>query len=118
MNAISGTRLTLNKHRGIDHFLDVAMFQSAVSRDTLDAMFGAIYDQIEIPKNILKYKAESMGTEKISWYDLGAPLEMESSEVIDWERAKSMVYDSFNGSYPLLGNFVKGVYDKEWIDFS
>lgn len=118
LNAISGTRLTLNKHRGIDHFLDVAMFQSAVSRDTLDAMFGAIYDQIEIPKNILKYKAESMGTEKISWYDLGAPLEMESSEVIDWERAKSMVYDSFNGSYPLLGNFVKGVYDKEWIDWS
>ncbi len=118
LNAISGTRLTLNKHRGIDHFLDVAMFQSAVSRDTLDAMFGAIYDQIEIPKNILKYKAESMGTEKVSWYDLGAPLEMESSEVIDWERAKSMVHKSFDSSYPTLGNFVKGVYDKNWIDWS
>lgn len=118
LNAISGTRLTLNKHRGIDHFLDVAMFQSAVSRETLDAMFGAIYDQIEIPKSILRHKAETMGVDKVSWYDLGAPIELESSEVIDWEKAKSMVYDSFNGSYPSLGSFVKGVYDKNWIDWS
>jgi len=118
LNAISGTRLTLNKHRGVDHFLDVAMFQSAVSRDTLDAMFGAIYDQIEVPKSILRHKAETMGTDKVSWYDLGAPIELESSEVIDWEKAKSMVYDSFNGSYPLLGSFVKEVYDKNWIDWS
>ncbi len=118
LNAISGTRLTLNKHRGVDHFLDVAMFQSAVSRETLDAMFGAIYDQIDIPKSILRHKAETMGVDKVSWYDLGAPIELESSEVIDWEKAKSMVYDSFNGSYPLLGEFVKGVYDKNWIDWS
>ncbi len=118
LNAISGTRITLNKHRGIDHFLDVAMFQSAVSRETLDAMFGAIYDQIEIPKSILRHKAETMEIDKVSWYDLGAPIELESSEVIDWEKAKSMVYDSFNGSYPSLGSFVKGVYDKNWIDWS
>ena len=118
LNAISGTRLTLNKHRGIDHFLDVAMFQSAVSRDTLDAMFVAIYEQIEVPKSILRHKAETMGSDKISWYDLGAPIDLKSSEVINWEKAKSMVYESFNGSYPLLGNFVKGVYDKQWIDWS
>lgn len=118
LNSISGTRLTLNKHRGVDHFLDVALFQSAVSKETLDAMFGAIYDQIEVPKSILRHKAETMGTDKVSWYDLGAPIDLESSEVIDWEKAKSMVYESFNGSYPLLGNFVKGVYDKDWIDWS
>src|SRR3990170_3469674 len=42
LNAIAGTRLTLNRHRGIDHFLDVALFQSSISRKTLDAMFEAI----------------------------------------------------------------------------
>jgi oligoendopeptidase F len=118
LNAISGTRLTLNKHREIDHFLDVALFQSAVSRETLDALFEAIYDQIEIPKNILRYKAKLIGAEKISWYDLGAPLDIENREVIDWEKAKSMVYESFESSYPRLGKFVKGVYEENWIDWS
>ncbi|HKQ31856.1 MAG TPA: hypothetical protein VJV40_01540, partial [Thermodesulfobacteriota bacterium] len=35
INAIAGTRLTLNRHRCIDHFLDVALFQSSISRKTL-----------------------------------------------------------------------------------
>ena len=25
LNAIAGTRLTLNRHRGVDHFLDIAL---------------------------------------------------------------------------------------------
>ncbi|HKY07104.1 MAG TPA: hypothetical protein VJQ55_02640, partial [Candidatus Binatia bacterium] len=39
LNAIAGTRLTLNRHRGVDHFLDIALFQAAITRKTLDAMF-------------------------------------------------------------------------------
>ena len=32
LNAIAGTRLTLNRHRGVDHFLDIALFQAAITR--------------------------------------------------------------------------------------
>ena len=27
LNAIAGTRLTLNRHRGVNHFLDIAFFK-------------------------------------------------------------------------------------------
>src|SRR5882672_5328572 len=31
LNAIAGTRLTLNRHRGVNHFLDIALFQAAIT---------------------------------------------------------------------------------------
>ncbi len=117
LNAIAGTRLTLNRYRGIDHFLDVALFQSAISRKTLDAMFEAIYSEIEVPKEILRYKARTMNRESIAWYDLGAPLDLPQDEKLDWEKGKGLVSEAFSKSYPELGVFVNNMYEKNWIDW-
>lgn len=117
LNAIAGTRLTLNRHRGIDHFLEVALFQSSISRKTLDAMFEAIYSELEMPRSILRLKARTMNRDSIAWYDLGAPLEFDSGQKLTWSRAKKMVKNSFAASYPRLGKFIDQVYKKEWIDW-
>ncbi len=117
LNAISGTRLTLNKYRGIDHFLDVALYQSGISRKTLDAMFEAIYDEIELPKDILRFKAQTMGRKQIAWYDLGAPLDIESGQTLSWPDAQRLVEKSFSASYPALGTYAQSAFDKRWIDW-
>lgn len=117
LNAISGTRLTLNRYRGIDHFLDVALYQSGISRKTLDAMFEAIYDEIELPKDILRFKAQTMGRKQIAWYDLGAPLDIESGQTLNWPDAQKLVEKSFSASYPALGNYARSAFDKKWIDW-
>jgi oligoendopeptidase F len=109
LNAIAGTRLTLNKYRGIDHFLDVALFQSSISRKTLDAMFEAIYSELELPRTILRLKAETMKRDKIAWYDLGAPLDLKTGQKLNWSRARKMVKNSFAASYPRLGKFMDAV---------
>ncbi len=118
LNAISGTRLTLNKYRGIDHFLDVALYQSGISRKTLDAMFEAIYDEIELPKDILRFKAQTMGRKQIAWYDLGAPLDIESGQTLSWPDAQKLVEKSFSASYPALGAYAQSAFDKRWIDWA
>ncbi len=118
LNAIAGTRLTLNRHRGIDHFLDVALFQSAISRKTLDAMLEAIYSEIEVPKDILRLKATTMNREKVAWYDLGAPMDLEFKKKLDWDEAQNLVRNSFSSSYPELGSFVNTVFEKNWVDWS
>lgn len=117
LNSIAGTRLTLNKHRGIDHFLDVALFQSGISRDTLDAMFAAIYSQNHIPRKILELKSDLMGTKGIGWYDLGAELDVGERQEISWDKAKSIVIDAFDSSYPSLGKFFRDVCDRNWIEW-
>ena len=118
LNAISGTRLSLNKHRGVEHFLDVALFQASISRKTIDAMFTAINEQIELPRRILTLKARLLGTEGIAWYDLGAPLPLADQDPLSWAEGKDLVARSFSAAYPLLGEFVKQTYEREWIDFA
>ncbi|HEX3036964.1 MAG TPA: hypothetical protein VHT73_17895 [Thermodesulfobacteriota bacterium] len=116
LNAISGTRLTLNRHRGINHILEVALFQSGITRKTLDALFEAVFAEIELPRRILRLKAQVMGTKGVTGYDLGAPLPLPDEEQLSWEKGKSLVRSSFTKAYPKLGNFIGMAYDKNCID--
>ena len=119
LNAIAGTRLTLNRHRGIDHFLDVALFQAATSRKSLDAMFEAIFDASELPRRVLRLKADAMGTDGVAWYDLEAPLPLENGtpSEISWAEGGELVTSAFAGAYPELGRFTRGLVDSAWIEW-
>jgi len=119
INAISGTRLTLNERRGVDHFLDVALFQAATTWRSLDAMFEAIFDSLELPRRILRLKARAMKTTGVSWYDLEAPLAGlgDGEEAIDWIRATETVQTASSRSYPKLGSFVQSICERNWIEW-
>jgi oligoendopeptidase F len=118
LNAIAGTRLTLNRHRGVDHFLDIALFQAAITRQTLDAMFEALMANLDIPRRILQFKAQLMRRQTVAWYDLSAPLDLAGQERLSWEKAQSMVGDSFGRAYPALGEFFRRqVIGKNWVDW-
>ena len=117
LNAISGTRLTLNRYREVPHFLEVALFQSAITRKTLDAMFEAIFSEIEVGRRIQRFRAKSMGLEKVAWYDLGAPLPFPDVSPMDWEEGTRLVQGAFARAYPALGEFTQAMYDKRWIDY-
>ena len=118
LNAIAGTRLTLNRHRGVDHFLDIALFQAAITRKTLDAMFEALTVNLDIPRRILRFKAHLMRRQTVAWYDLGAPFELPGQERLSWAKAQSMVGESFSRVYPALGEFFnRQVIGKNWVDW-
>jgi oligoendopeptidase F len=117
LNAISGARLTLNRHRGIGHFLDVALFQSSITRRTLDAMFEAILSELDLPRRVLRLKARVMGTKAVAWYDLGAPLPLPDQERLSWEQGKALVQTSFTQAYPALADFLRVMYEKDWIEW-
>lgn len=118
LNAIGGTRLTLNHHRGVDHFLDIALFQAAISRKTLDAIFEALMANLEIPRRILRLKASSMARQNLAWFDLGAPLDLPDQEKLSWDKANALVGNSFDRAYPALGKFfTQQVIGKNWVDW-
>lgn len=118
LNAIAGTRLTLNRHRRINHFLEIALFQAAITRKTLDAMFDALWANIEIPRRILRSRAQLMGLSRLAWYDLGAPLEVPQESPRSWDKAVATVGESFLRAYPALGDFFrKCVIEQNWVDW-
>ena len=118
LNAIAGTRLTLNRHRQVDHFLEVALFQAAINRKTLDAMFEALFSRFEVPRKILRLKAKLLTRPSLAWFDVGAPLDLPGQEKLSWENATSLVGKSFKRAYPALGKFFEQqVVGKNWVDW-
>jgi len=117
LNAISGIRHSLNHRRQVDHFLDIALFQASITRNTLDAMFEAIRQNIALPRRILALKSRAMNTQGVAWYDLEAPLPLPDQETLSWEQGKALVGDAFTKAYPALGDFVHDIYQKEWIEW-
>jgi oligoendopeptidase F len=118
LNAIAGTRLTLNRHRRVEHFLEIALFQSSITRKTLDAMFEALFSRLEVPRKILRLKAKLLARPSLAWFDVGAPLELPGQEKLSWEKATSMVGKSFERAYPALGKFFEQqVIGKDWVDW-
>ena len=116
LNAIAGTRLTLNKYRGVGNFLDKALFQAAISRETLDAMYAAIKQHIDIPRAILKAKAKKLGREGIWWFEREAPLPLKDSSRYTWEQGKDMVGRAFRSVYPALADFYDDAVEKRWVE--
>lgn len=117
LNAISGTRLTLNKWRKIPHFLDVALRDSAITKKTLDAMMSAIDQQKAIPQRYLKLKAQLMGRSQLGFQDLMAPLPLsKKTDPIPWSTAQDWVYTAFQNYHPTLGAFAHQAFSQNWID--
>ena len=117
LNAITGARLTLNRRRGVDHFLDRALFQAAIGRPTIDAMFAAIFENVDLGRRILSMKARAMEVAAIAWYDMQAPLPLADEQpAIPWEVGSEMVADAFAQAYPALGDFTRTMYDRRWIE--
>ncbi|HUD00514.1 MAG TPA: M3 family oligoendopeptidase [Candidatus Polarisedimenticolaceae bacterium] len=118
LNAIAGTRLTLNQHRRVDHFLEIALFQASITRKTLDAMFEALFSRLEVPRKILRLKAKLLGRPSLAWFDVGAPLELIGQEKLSWEKATSLVGKSFKRAYPALGKFFEQqIIGRSWVDW-
>ncbi len=118
LNSIAGTRLTLYRYRGIGDFLEPALFQAAITPKTLEAMMEAIRSEIELPRSILRTKAATMGEEAVRWYDLAAPLPMQSTLALEWEDATRMVESAFREAYPALATFFARMVERRWIDWS
>jgi oligoendopeptidase F len=117
LNAISGTRLSLYRRRGIEHFLDPALFDAGIERRTLDAMFDTIRQRAEIPRRYYRLKAKLMGKERLAWHDLSAPLPNANARAIPWESAKKRVLDSFSSFYPSLHEMAERAFADGWIDY-
>ncbi len=115
LNAIAGTRLTLNRRRGVAHYLEPALFDAAIERETLDAMLTAVRARQEVPRSFLRRKARALGRERLGFQDLEAPWPTSEEGRLSWDEAVARVRAAF-ASYPALGRFADRAIGRRWID--
>jgi oligoendopeptidase F len=117
LNAISGTRLALYKQRGIPDFLEPALFDAGITKQTLETMLDVVRDRREVLQNFLHCKAEILGGECFGFQDVQALLPFQDNERISWDDACQSVLETFYNYYPNLGNFAAMALRKRWVDY-
>ena len=118
LNAIAGTRHTLYEHRGVEHFLDPALFDAGITRKTLDCMLDVVRSRQDLPQAYLERKAKLLGVQKLAFSDLMAPLAIGDSDRVSWEEGRDQVQGAFAASYDGLAALSKRAFEEQWIDYS
>ena len=116
LNAIAGNRLTLNRYRGRLHYLEPALYQSQVERETLEAMYAAIHANVELPRRIFRAKAAAFGRTGIWWFERESPLALKDSGELTWDAGWRMVGRAFRQVYPGLADYFERALESGWIE--
>lgn len=115
LNSIKGQMNTLSARRGWASPLDVALFNNNIDRATLDTMLGTARDYFPVFRQYMQMKARVLGSEKLPWYDLFAPIG-KSEQTWAFETARNFIIEEFSAFSPRMGKLAKRAFEEHWID--
>jgi pepF/M3 family oligoendopeptidase len=115
LNSIKGITNTLNRRRGWDSALDLALFNNSIDRETLEAMQATIQAAFPDFRRYLTAKARALGLERLAWYDLGAPVGGEG-KTWSFDEAISFLLAQFGNYSPRMQNLARRAFAERWID--
>ncbi|HEX7379027.1 MAG TPA: M3 family oligoendopeptidase [Pirellulales bacterium] len=115
LNGVKGTALTLARRRGRASVLDAALDANRIDQPTLDALLGAIREAFPTFRRYLSAKARRLGTPRLAWWDLFAPLGS-THTTFSWERARDFIVRQFGAFSDDLSEFAATAFDRRWID--
>ena len=115
LNGVKGTTLLLEERRGWRMPLDRSLFLSRISDKALSALISAIEEKIPMFRHYLNVKASLFGLDKLSWYDVIAPVGR-NGRMYSFSEAKDIIISSYSAFSPEMGAFVEGAFDNNWID--
>ncbi len=115
LNHLAGFRLQKYKHRGWDNVFKEPMDINRMSESTLNAMWGAINKYKDHYVKYLHRKADMLGLEQLSWYDVGAPI-VSSDQTVSYDEGADFIVEQFERFGPKMASFAKMAFEKRWIE--
>ena len=116
LNHIAGARLTKYRRLGVDH-LAYPLHLNRLSRESLDAMFAVISERAGLLVPYLDAKAKRLGLEKLTWYDVGAPLVTgAATPKMSWDAAAGTVVETLRDFHAPFGDFSAMALEKRWVE--
>lgn len=115
LNHAQGFLLQLVKHRGEQSPLPEAVRASRITEQTLRAMWDTIEANLSRLTPYFERKAKLLGLEKLSWYDLNAPVS-QSEKKVGYEEVMSFILEQFGRFSPALRDYVQKALDNNWLD--
>ena len=118
LNGVKGTVLTLNKRRGWESAIDASLAQARISRATLEALIGTMEESLPMWRRYLHAKARLLGLERLSFFDLFAPLQKQGAMIksYSWPEAKDFIVRQFGSFDEEMARFAEKAFENRWID--
>lgn len=116
LNNIGGFRLNVYKERGWNNILKEPLFYNRMKEETLNAMWEAITKQKKMLIPYFEKKAKLLNIDKLSWYDLEAPLPSKKTTFIPFNEAAELIIEQLSSFSPEMGKFAKKAFQNGWIE--
>lgn len=119
-NNLAGWRIEVcrkRSHTKPQHFLDPALFNNRITRETLDAMIGCCLKNNQAARRAGQLMAKVMKKEKLEPWDLLSPSPVKSGAGLrSFGEGIEMIREAFQGVDPELGAFVGTMVENRWIE--
>ncbi|WP_284036067.1 M3 family oligoendopeptidase [Neobacillus sp. 114] len=115
LNHLSGFRLNVYKKRGWDEVLKEPLSINRMKKETLDTMWAVITENKEKLVKYLERKAQLLGLEKLSWFDLDAPYGTTESK-LSYQEGAQFIEENFAKFGEKLSAFAKMAFEEQWIE--
>lgn len=117
LNGIKGEVLTLSALRNFESPLDETLFNSRMTKKTLDAMIESMEMYLPEFRRYLKLKGRLLGhTGPMPFYDMLAPVSI-SDQTFTIEEAHQFIVKHFSDFSDDLSRFADHCFKANWIDF-
>jgi oligoendopeptidase F len=115
LNHLAGFRLNVYKLRGWEDVLKEPLDINRMKKETIDAMWEVISDNKEPFVRFLNRKAGLLGLEKLSWFDLDAPIGSAESKM-SYQQGADFIVDNFEQFGKEMADFAKMAFEDNWIE--
>jgi oligoendopeptidase F len=115
LNHLAGFRLNVYKKRGWEDVLKEPLDINRMSKKTLDTMWQVISDYKQPLVTYMNKKAELLGLDKLSWYDLDAPIG-NSETKLSYQEGAEFILEHFAQFGEEKTTFAKLAFENEWIE--
>jgi pepF/M3 family oligoendopeptidase len=116
LNHLAGFRLQVYRLRGWNDPLQEPLFENRMQKQTLQAMWDAVDEDIGPLLSFLQAKAKLLGLDKLAWYDIEAPLFETQEKGIPYSQGASLIIEEFSRFHPKMGKFAQKACSEKWID--
>ena len=115
LNHLAGFRLQAYKARGWESVHREPLDVNRMKKETLDVMWDVIDRNKDTFVEYLNRKAKLLGLEKLSWYDIYAPIGSSSSEM-NYDEGAAFIVEQFNKFSPKMADFTVQAFEQAWIE--
>jgi oligoendopeptidase F len=115
LNNQAGFRLTLYRYRGWDSILKEPLANDRMTADTLNSMWAVIDARSEKLLDYFGAKARLLDIDRLSWFDVYAPVGS-TTQTFSYDEGANFVVDNLRQFNPEIADFSRMAIDNRWIE--